>query len=333
MWQWTDQTVVRRADRVKAAFTGALVAGVLTAGALVARADSSDAFEKDRKAILAMAGEYKVTFQFEESVALRPGYELHEPHVSDATEFIEVIADTGRFISLQHVLVMHSEEEGESPRVVKHWRQDWTYEDTQLLEYAGHRTWKQRTLSAEDVRGTWSQAVFQVDDSPRYESMGRWLHEGTASSWEGNETWRPLPRREHTTRDDYQVLVSRNRHTLTPAGWVHEQDNRKLVLDGELAGQSHCREVGLNLYERVTGVDFTAGREYWAKTSAYWADVRAAWDRTFAANPTLKLRGKVEDKPMHSYFFETASEVKAQPAYDADEGRQDIQRTLALFVE
>lgn len=326
------QAQPNRFDCVRLLLSAAAVAVVLGWMAVEAMADASS-FERDRRAILAMAGEYKVTFQFEETVPLRPGYELHEPHRSEATEFVEVIADTGRFISLQHVLVLVPEEEGQSPRVVKHWRQDWTYEDTELLEYAGHRTWKQRTLSPDEVRGTWSQAVFQVDDSPRYESFGPWRHEGNASSWEGNTTWRPLPRREHTTRDDYHVLVARNRHTLTPSGWVHEQDNRKLVLEGELAGQSHCREMGLNLYERVEGVDFSAGRDYWTKTSAYWADVRAAWDRTFDAHSTLRLRGEVDDKPMHQWFFDAAGEVRDRGSYDPQTGRARIDQTLARFVE
>ena len=42
----------------------------------------------DRAAILAMAGEFRVTFQFQETVAVAPGYELHEPYRSGATEFV-----------------------------------------------------------------------------------------------------------------------------------------------------------------------------------------------------------------------------------------------------
>ena len=75
---------------------------------------TSAEIEQDRKAILAMAGDYKVTFQFQETVGIKPGYELKEPYHSEATEFIEVIEDRGDFISLQHVLVLHDEETGEA---------------------------------------------------------------------------------------------------------------------------------------------------------------------------------------------------------------------------
>ena len=56
---------------------------------------SASKFEKDRQAILAMAGQYRVTFQFQETVGIEPGYELHEPYRAEATEMIEVLEDEG----------------------------------------------------------------------------------------------------------------------------------------------------------------------------------------------------------------------------------------------
>ena len=45
-------------------------------------------------AILGMAGEYDVTFDFKETVAIRPGYELAKPYHSAASELVLVIKDT-----------------------------------------------------------------------------------------------------------------------------------------------------------------------------------------------------------------------------------------------
>ncbi|MEL7088518.1 MAG: DUF6607 family protein, partial [Planctomycetota bacterium] len=176
----------------------------------------------------------------------------------------------------------------------------------------GHRTWEHAAIEAHDAEGTWSQAVFQVDDSPRYESYGRWTHTGERSAWESEETWRPLPRREYTQRSDYQVLVARNRHTITPQGWVHEQDNRKVVLDTE--GQPEtviAHESGLNVYERTDAIDFTAGRVYWEETSAYWQDVRDIWAQTFAENPTVALQDAVEGKKLYAALFSLANEARS----------------------
>jgi hypothetical protein len=77
--------------------------------------------------------------------------------------------------------------------------------------------------------GSWSQSVYQVDDTPRYQGYGNWIHLPNFSSWEGNETWRPLPRREYSTRSDYDVMIGTNIQTITPTGWVHEQNNKKVI--------------------------------------------------------------------------------------------------------
>ncbi|MBB6428620.1 DUF6607 family protein [Algisphaera agarilytica] len=273
--------------------------------------------EADRQAILAMAGEYKVKFQFQETVAIEADYELKDPYNSKATEFVEVIADTGDFISLQHILVMQPrDEEGNLKEdaeavVVKHWRQDWTYQDTELLEFRGNQTWETVTVDPAKVQGTWSQAVYQVDDSPRYEAYGTWEHVGERSAWNSETTWRPLPRREFSKRSDYQVLVAHNRHTITPEGWVHEQDNHKLVLDDQ--GQPLkviAHESGLNVYDRTDDVDFTAGRVYWEKTAAYWEDVREIWADTFEQNASFTLAKEIDGEKLHSALFKIASDAK-----------------------
>jgi hypothetical protein len=68
----------------------------------------------------------------------------------------------------------------------------------------------------------------QVDDSPRYESIGTWVHVDGRHEWQ-SKTDSPLPRREFTKRSDYNVLRRGNRIYLTPQGWMFEQDNKKIV--------------------------------------------------------------------------------------------------------
>jgi hypothetical protein len=312
------------------------------------RADEPTAdskFEQDRAAILAMAGEYRVTFQFQETVAVEPGYEKHEPYHAEATELVEVLEDTGDFISLQHILLvrgddpqLQDEEGGQTyepnqPQVVKHWRQDWTYEDTELNVFRGNRTWEHISLSPAEVAGTWTQAVYQVDDSPRYESVGRWTHVGGRSAWESGETWRPLPRREYTHRDDYHVMVGRNRHTITPDGWVHEQDNYKLILDDAgIPRTVLVHESGLNVYDRVDDVDFAAGRQYWEATRAYWQDVRAIWTDILDDPGRVTLQARVDDQRLHQVLFAMADQVQQQGDYDSDAMRDTIRQRISAFL-
>ncbi len=258
---------------------------------------SGSKFEKDREAILAMAGRFEVQFEFYETVALSPGYELKKPYEEDAAEVVFVVKDSPEHIVLQHVLLVESHN-----RVVKHWKQEWRYQDRVLLEYVGDNTWSRRELTAKETRGTWTQMVYQVDDSPRYESFGAWVHEGGVSSWEGNRTQRPRPRREITKRDDYDTFIAVNRHTITPTGWAHEQDNYKQVSE---SGVVLCREAGLNQYFRTEEVDFAVVDEYWTAHSAYWAGVSRCWESRIGDTPSLRLRAERDGKPLYKGLFET----------------------------
>ena len=146
-----------------------------------------------------MAGEFEVEFNFMETVAIKDGYKLRRPYQEDAAEVVFVVKDSPKHIILQHVLWVETHD-----RVVKHWKQEWRFEDRVMFEFVGDNTWRKRELSEDEARGTWTQSVWQVDDSPRYESVGRWVHDGGLSSWQGTKTRRPLPRREYTKRKDYR---------------------------------------------------------------------------------------------------------------------------------
>ncbi|MDP0492605.1 MAG: hypothetical protein Q7Q71_16280 [Verrucomicrobiota bacterium JB023] len=263
-------------------------ASVATMAALVfsASADETTKFQQDRAAILGMAGKFKITFDFEETVALLPDYELRKPYHSEAKELVKVVEDKGEEITLQHLLVI---DDMDGPMVIKHWAQIWKYEDPHVLEYEGDMTWLPVTLSDEQVEGTWTQYVTQVDDSPRYKAAGKWVHEGNYSAWTSMPSTRPLPRREYTKRSDYDLLKVVNTHIITPDGWVHQQENRKFVRRNG-ANQSICLEKGLNNYTRITepseidNEDFAAAEDYWSETYPFWADVREAWNTVLTKN-------------------------------------------------
>lgn len=298
------------------AFAAAPAASAATAAESTAASRVAPA--ADREAILAMAGAFRVRFTFRETVPLSPGYEPRETYETDAVELVRVIENREDFISLQHVLLVGAD--GPRPMVVKHWRQDWAWEDGDLLEFAGGERWVRRRMDPDSVRGTWSQAVYQTTDAPRYESVGRWTHEAGRSAWESEETWRPLPRREHTTRDDYHVLVTRNRHVITPEGWVHEQDSRKLVLDSVGRPDRYLvHESGLNRYERCDPALLAPAAAYWDEHAAAWSEVRAAW-RQVLARPEVVLDPDAGGPPIDRLI-------------DVALRRPDIRRDLARRLE
>jgi len=294
--------------------------------------------ERDRRAILAMAGPYRTSFNFLETVGFTPDFTPDQPYASWATEYVYVLADEPDFISLQHVIVMFFQDDGgvSGPMVVKHWRQDWRYQDRDLRVYRGDNRWQQQRLDPETVRGKWSQAVFQVDDSPRYESLGAWRHSDSYSVWESADTWRPLPRREFSVRDDYDLLAGSNRHTILPAGWVHEEDNLKAVLEGGTGepaiGRVLARETGINRYQRIVDFDWSGGDAYWQRAAPFWREVRAAWQRIYAARESFRLREAVDGQRLFEAMFELAEELTAQGGFDARAARRRIEALLDSFL-
>lgn len=234
--------------------------------------------EQDRQAILGMAGDYKVRFDFRETVPFVADYTPIPAKVSGGHESVRVIENTPTRVSLQHMLVI--EGDGET-FVIKHWRQDWVFEPANVLAYAGQSRWVLTPVAAADRAGAWSQTVWQTDDSPRYGGVGRWAHDAGASRWMSAETLRPLARRDAVRHPPYDRYTCTNRHALTPAGWAHEQDNAKIG-DRDGKATTFVHEVVLNTYTRFSDYEVKAADAYWTATAPYWAAVRSAWDDAIA---------------------------------------------------
>jgi hypothetical protein len=299
------------------------------------QAPGISAFERDRRAILAMAGTYRVTFDFLEVVPYATLGKPNAPYQSWGTEKIYVDADEGKFISLVHILEMRFvQQDGtiSEPMVTKHWRQDWRYEPQFIVEHKGRDRWDRRTLAAEERRNAWTQTVYQVDESPRYASAGRWQHSASFSTWLSGETWRPLPRREWSVRDDYQVLVGTNRHTIAPAGWVQEENNLKTVLtNGRSIDATRpyiAREYGVARYERIRDADFAAADRYFERTKLFWDQVRDSWSQVFATQGTATLKGPVDKLGLFKPLFARADEIEATGTSEPAANQQIIRDAL-----
>lgn len=263
-------------------------------------------FDADRAAILAMAGDYVVSFDFQETVSLAEGYELKERYQTGGHEIVRVIEDQGDFISLQHILVVGG---GEARMPVKHWRQDWQYEPSSVLTYVGGNTWSRVPVDPAEADGKWSQVVYQVDDAPRYGAVAAWEHAAGVSEWTPPSAWRPLPRRDAVTRDDYHAVDAVNRHVITPQGWVHEQDNTKLALDD--GPRALVREIGVNTYTRDSDWPTEVGDSYWNETSAYWQGVRAKWSALEGSHAVFGLTVSGEPEAVYTPILELADQVRA----------------------
>lgn len=269
--------------------------------------------ERDRRAILAMAGSYRVTFDFLEVASFAGDGARPRPYQSWGTEKVYVDRNEPGFISLVHILemrVLDQHGKASEPMVTRHWRQDWRHEPEQVIEYAGGERWRRRALTAAERGGTWSQQVYQVDESPRYGSIGRWEHNAAFSSWISGDTARPLPRREWSVRKDYQLLTGTNRHTIGPHGWLQEENNLKRAAS-DAALPFVGREYGVARYERLKQADFSAADAYYQQTRDYWDAVLEVWGEVWARQREVALKASSDQSGAFAGLFELADEFAA----------------------
>lgn len=289
----------------------------------VTNTTTSSKLELDKASIKQMCGIYKVTFDFVETFATDTAYKYHPRYKEWGIEYVFVAEETPTKIVLQHLLIAND------TMIIKHWTQEWTYENTDIYTYYRDYEWVKQPVTAEKAKGTWTQKVFQVDDSPRYESIGTWVHVDGKHYWEGvNDA--PLPRREFTKRSDYNVLKRYSRIEIKENGWVLLQDNEKIVRKNGI-DKTLCWEKGIERF--WTGnYDAMPAIKWWNKQEKYWADVRKAWANVYAKHSTLKLANVVNSKRLFDALFDLGNEKCQNANYQAGSAQTEINQIIESFI-
>jgi len=299
---------------------------LLLAITLSGMAIAQDKKDQDIQAIKSLCGCFEIDFDYTETFAPDSNYKFHDDYNAHASaEYAFIVEETPNKISIQHLLVV-----GEK-MIVKHWREDWIYENTDFYVFDRDLKWKYATKSKDEVKGTWTQKVYQVDDSPRYEGMATWVHYDGKHFWE-SRTDSPLPRREYSHRSDYNVLSRGNRVELTEYGWLHEQDNIKIIRDDN-GDVKLAEEKGFNRYKLQEDAKCQAAIDWWKVNHNYWALVRGQWDKLFAAKKDIKIAKKVEDKMLWEELFGLGKELEGEelPA-DKKKIKKDVLAVIEKFT-
>ena len=266
--------------------------------------------DKDLSSIKAMCGCFEVSFNFAETFSYSKDstYQASKNKYDKALEWVQLIDSNEDFVSMQHLLIV-----GDvlNPYVIKHWRQDWMYENTDSFPYAIDNTWPYKSNDASEVTGQWTQRVFQVDDSPRYEGSATWVHVDGRSFWSSTAD-APLPRREITKRQDYNVTLRRNHHEILDWGWSHDQDNDKLIRELNKKDIVLAQEKGYNTYKKVENERCIAAQVFWKDNKEMWALVRKHWNTIFSLRQNIQLKNKVEGKRLYQYLFALESDTKSE---------------------
>ncbi|MCR9252631.1 MAG: hypothetical protein NXI20_19580 [bacterium] len=285
------------------------------------------AFSQNKKkdeiaAIKSMCGCYEVKFNFSETFSPDKNYEYHDKYASGALELVLPIEESKNKISLQHLLVI-----GDS-MIIKHWRQDWIYENTDFYTYDKNNNWTYSSKDKSEVAGQWTQKVYQVDDGPRYEGSATWVLSDGRQYWEST-TDAPLPRREFSKRSDYNVMKRRNRQEITSYGWVHEQDNEKIQRESN--DEILAFEKGWNTYTKVADSKCKIAETWWDNNEGYWTDVKKVWTQIFDKKEDLAINMKVDDKVLFQRLFALGKEVEGSN-YDSASTLPKIEEIFKIHL-
>ena len=280
-----------------------LAAALLTTGVF-----AQSKKKKDAEAIKKMCGCFEVTFNFTETFDYTKDslYQPSKKKIAKAIEWAGLVEDDKNKIVIQHLLQVGPPN---SPHIVKHWRQDWVYQNQEFYMFNGDNEWLYENKPKNEVKKQWTQKVYQVDDSPRYEGSGTWVHVDGKSYWEST-TDAPLPRREYTQRSDYNVTQRGNRHEITDYGWLHDQDNQKVIRKKGEKDVVIASEKGYNTYKRLPDSKCKAAQDWWKKNQGKWQLVRTEWDNVFGKKTDLKLKQKVDNKVMYKHLFSDENSSK-----------------------
>jgi hypothetical protein len=246
------------------------------------------------KEIEKLCGCFNVTFKYAETFSPDPHYAFHEREELYGRELVLLVEQTPQKLVLQHLLL------ADDTTIIKHWREDWAYQQPVLFTYTGNKTWVKQVQPAAEVKGKWVQTVWEVDDSPRYQGSSNWVTTNNKTFWESTVD-APLPRREYTVRNDYNIMRRTNRIVLTDSGWLHEQDNGKIQQTGT-SRTLLAEEKGINLYVRMPSQYCNAANAWWQKNSAFWQVVRQQWQIVLNQHDTLALKPAADGKKLYEHL-------------------------------
>lgn len=294
------------------------ILAIFTSLTLIAQAPDKDKIKE-------LCGCFDVKFQFAETFSPDKNYKYHDREtISGGTELVYVIEESDKHVVMQHLLVITDS------IIVKHWREEWTYENPERWIYEGNNVWKKTLLKPEEVKGKWTQTVWEVSDAPRYQGHSQWVHLDGKWTWQ-NTAYAPLPRREYTTRNDYNILLRTNRIILHEKGYIHDQDNEKIVRENG-KDQLLVAEKGWNTYDRVDDNECKAGLAYWEKTKDYWTSVRQAWNSYLKSHDEVRLKQSIDGKVLHDHLFAQAGQY-SKGILKKDEIAKTVDAVLVKFLE
>ena len=119
-------------------------------------------------------------------------------------------------------------------------------------------------------------------------------------------------------------MLATNRHTLIAGGWLHYQDNRKVIDRKGASRQIIAHEVGLNRYIRTESELAQVALDWWENNEDFWNGVRNFWHEAGESAPSKFSYSTLEDGKSLGKLMKTLQKNKVNSRI--------ISRELGPFV-
>ena len=98
-------------------------------------------------------------------------------------------------------------------------------------------------------------------------------------------------------------MLRGNRHEIVSRGWIHDQDNKKIIRNPGDDDKIIAEEKGINFYNKVDDTKCSAASKWWEDNQDYWKKVSNTWTEIYNKNEDLELNEKVEGKRLYNVLF------------------------------
>ncbi len=113
-----------------------------------------------------------------------------------------------------------------------------------------------------------------------------------------------------------------NVHEITSTGWIHDQDNDKIVRSEKGDDIVLAQEKGHDVYTKVDDSKCKAAHNWWTVNTTLWKSVRDKWETVYKTDTNLSLQKAVDNQPLFMKLF----------SLKPDATKEEISRIIDSYI-
>jgi hypothetical protein len=111
------------------------------------------------------------------------------------------------------------------------------------------------------------------------------------------------------------------------------QSNRKMQVDRNGSRTCRGKEIGVDRYEEITSPELAPAFDaYWAKTGAYWKEVRETWSSILKDKDGFSMKDTYDGKQLYMIHFDHAAKLEKDGEVEPDASARHARETIRSFL-